>query len=771
MVAIDENPVAAGRRKARALARHSAGRQISDTVTTLGANVDGSVRRIDTTYNAQGLAYQLTSYADTAGTQIVNQVENIYNGLGQLAFQYEALTGAVDLATTPVVQYTYTTLGTGSLPSSMVYPNGRTITYSYGSGLSNTNAPLDQAIGRLDAIVDGAGSGDAGKVLEQYSYLGLSTIVARNHPQTGINLTLLGASGAIGSGGDQYVGLDRFGRVVDQNWVNAAGTTVDGYTYSYDGDSNVTAKNNTLDSAYSQGFTYDPLNRLTAATQGGSAYQSWNLDSRGNWSSFTSGTTTQTESANAQNQITSISGSATPTYDANGNMTSDQNGNTYVYDAWNRLVEVKNAAGTVITQYSYDARGYRITESYPQGGNGVAAGTTNYIYYDANWQAIETRTNGTAASNVTSQMVWSAAYINAAVLQDSYSGGVIQPNSRLYFTQDANWDTTAVVGYDSTAQTWGVVQRYVYSPYGNITVLNADWSTPPAGTQPLVNNLYQGMTLDAVTGLYYERLRNYSPTLGRWTSQDPLGYINGANTYQFVDSSPVGNVDAGGSKAWAGPPHGNADGSWQIRRSPSGAYAIATALRNHASVKDLARLAGMSPYQVKLWMLPPKKSSNVCKGDKFRVPNTVYIDVGDINFDIPHVHVGNPFLALNVKIIVMRMQSMFHSEGFNVVTYGHGTRLAVDASVESPDAYGFVFIGHGNKFGGYVFPANYDGGKHHEVTSLPVNHQLGLVVMLACYAGRNAFWQDAVSPNGEYRATNHELTLSPWDTVNSVPER
>ncbi|MGC8561465.1 MAG: RHS repeat-associated core domain-containing protein, partial [Phycisphaerae bacterium] len=43
-----------------------------------------------------------------------------------------------------------------------------------------------------------------------------------------------------------------------------------------------------------------------------------------------------------------------------------------------------------------------------------------------------------------------------------------------------------------------------------------------------------------------DRFRNYSPTLGRWTSQDPLGYINGANTYQFVDSSPVGNVDAAG---------------------------------------------------------------------------------------------------------------------------------------------------------------------------------------------------------------------------------
>ncbi len=65
-------------------------------------------------------------------------------------------------------------------------------------------------------------------------------------------------------------------------------------------------------------------------------------------------------------------------------------------------------------------------------------------------------------------------------------------------------------------------------------------------TQPLVNNLYQGMTLDAVTELYCERSRDYSPSLGRWMEQDPAQYINGANTYQFVNSSPVGNVDASG---------------------------------------------------------------------------------------------------------------------------------------------------------------------------------------------------------------------------------
>ncbi|NNM87142.1 MAG: hypothetical protein HKL95_01340, partial [Phycisphaerae bacterium] len=137
-----------------------------------------------------------------------------------------SVTGAVDTSTTPSVQYTYSDPSSGSRLISMVYPNGRTIDYSYGSGLSNNNAALDNAIGRLDGMVDGANSGDMGTVLEQYSYLGLSTIVARNHPQTGINLTLVGSAGSIGSGGDQYVGLDQFGRIADQKWINTTTTTI-----------------------------------------------------------------------------------------------------------------------------------------------------------------------------------------------------------------------------------------------------------------------------------------------------------------------------------------------------------------------------------------------------------------------------------------------------------------------------------------------------------------------------------------------------------------
>jgi RHS repeat-associated protein len=44
------------------------------------------------------------------------------------------------------------------------------------------------------------------------------------------------------------------------------------------------------------------------------------------------------------------------------------------------------------------------------------------------------------------------------------------------------------------------------------------------------------------------RNRRSAPLLGRWLTRDPIGYEGGINLYGFVDSSPVGNVDAEGLK-------------------------------------------------------------------------------------------------------------------------------------------------------------------------------------------------------------------------------
>src|SRR5439155_6168277 len=113
----------------------------------------------------------------------------------------------------------------------------------------------------------------------------------------------------------------------------------------------------------------------TAATS-----QSWSLDVMGNFASQTTDGTAVSRTHNKQNEISTV-GSATLTYDANGSMTTDELGRTLIYDAWNRLVQIKDSSGTTLYTYSYDALGRRVSETVP----GTPA-TTHDLYYSAAWQ-------------------------------------------------------------------------------------------------------------------------------------------------------------------------------------------------------------------------------------------------------------------------------------------------------------------------------------------------------------------------------------------------
>ena len=109
---------------------------------------------------------------------------------------------------------------------------------------------------------------------------------------------------------------------------------------------------------------------------------------------------------------------------------------------------------------------------------------------------------------------------------------------KLYVAQDANYDVTATVDGDSGT----VVNRFVYTPYGQRTVLTATWS---AGTTDFMLG-HQGLMLDGESGMYYNRARYYHPTLGTFVQRDPKGYVDGADLYQYVRSNPVDANDPTG---------------------------------------------------------------------------------------------------------------------------------------------------------------------------------------------------------------------------------
>jgi RHS repeat-associated protein len=515
------------------------GRETSDAVTTLGSGVDGAVRRIETTYDTQGNPYLVTSYDAASGGSVVNQVQRVYNGLGQLTGEYQSHSGAVNTSTTPEVQYAYVEISGGANNSrltSITYPNGKVLTYNYASGLNDT-------ISRLSSLSDSTGT------LESYSYLGLDTVVIRSHPQPGIDLTYVKQTGeSNGDAGDQYAGLDRFGRIVDQRWINTGtSTATDRFQYGYDRDGNALYKNNLVNGAFSELYHangasngYDGLNQLTDFRRGtlsdansdgipdtvttASATASWSMDALGNFTNV-SGTA---ETNNKQNEATAF-GSATLTYDGNGNLTTDQNGNTLVYDAWNRLVAYKSGSTTLET-LAYDGLGRRIVEN---------PGTARDLYYSDDWQVLEERAGGSAKV----QYVWSPVYVDALVLRDrdadGSSGNGLE--ERLWVQQDANWNVTALVNGSGS-----VVERDVYDPYGNVSVLSASWGSLTATAYAWIIG-HQGGRWDATTGLYGFRNRDESAVLGRWVEMDPSGFSAGdTNLYRDVCNRPIDATDPWG---------------------------------------------------------------------------------------------------------------------------------------------------------------------------------------------------------------------------------
>jgi YD repeat-containing protein len=337
------------------------GRPTADAVTTL-VGVDGSVRRIGYGYDGEGNTALVTSYSAATGGSIVNQVQRGYNGLGQLTAESQYHGDPAQISP-GVVGYAYTELANGANNSrllSLTYPNGRVLYDNYAAG-------LDSSISRLTSLSDNA---DGTGVLESYRYLGLDTVVERDHPQMNINQTYLTQSGGTGDGGDKYVGLDRFGRVVDQNWYNTgSGGALEEYGYGYDRGGNRLYRQDLQHSGSDDLYTYDGLSQLatfqrgmlnashTGLTGAASHSQVWTPDALGNFTQVQTDGQTQppVQTYNQQNELTAI-GTAALSYDNNGNLISDASTSptsTYSYDAWDRLVGASTPGGGVSRVHAY----------------------------------------------------------------------------------------------------------------------------------------------------------------------------------------------------------------------------------------------------------------------------------------------------------------------------------------------------------------------------------------------------------------------------------
>ncbi|MEK6674024.1 MAG: hypothetical protein AABZ47_00045, partial [Planctomycetota bacterium] len=177
------------------------------------------------------------------------------------------------------------------------------------------------------------------------------------------------------------------------------------------------------------------------------------------------------------------------TYDKAGNLIDDGQ-LQYVYDGWNRLVKVRfsKATSTTIQTAEFDGLGRRIKKVVSNSGE--FDGTVVY-FYDGQ-KIVETR-NG--SGNVYQQFIHGTQYIDeliqmrvkgerserehvatgkastdACVRRATCPQGVSTKRTTggkgdRYVHQDANWNVIALTDLGGS-----VVERYVYKPYGQVTV-------------------------------------------------------------------------------------------------------------------------------------------------------------------------------------------------------------------------------------------------------------------------------------------------------------
>ena len=499
---------------------NSAGQQILDDVTNFGNLPPAAkgVQEIATAYTDLGQVQTVTSL-DSNGN-IVNQVEDAYDGWGNLTQEWQAVSGAV-ISGTPSVQWKYSdgyAPGTQGQPApylrmtDVIYPDGSDILLRLRQpakrpgGLHHVAIVRDQRFRHF---------------VQQYAgglqLPGADTLATENYeiPQVKLDYSA-----------NNFAALDRFGRVLDQVWAgygSGNSGTLDGYAYTYNGagdrltQAETYTSGGTLTNGPSQTFGYDSLDRLTSWTQTGpqTGSETWTLDSLGN--DLSGGKTY--DSANEEG--------STSNYDLAGNMTTLASGDGAVYDAWDRLVAVTSGA-TPIESCQYDGLNRRIEVT--------ASGTTTDDYY-AGQQMVQSNVVGGGGY----EYVWSPRYIDAPIVRstlNSAQNGLATNPQIIYYLGDANYNVTALVNSSGT-----VVERYSYTPYGVVSYYTGSWGniTSSAYANTI---LFSGHQLDTATSLYYCRARFYDAALQRFISRDPAQADE--NLYRYCGDEPTNGIDPGG---------------------------------------------------------------------------------------------------------------------------------------------------------------------------------------------------------------------------------
>jgi RHS repeat-associated protein len=198
-------------------------------------------------------------------------------------------------------------------------------------------------------------------------------------------------------------------------------------------------------------------------------------------------------------------------YDTSGNLTADPGGHTYVYDAENKQIEVKNSSSVPLGQYFYDGDGKRVKKVVPNGE------TTIFVY-------------------------------------DSSGKMVAEYSTLLNPTPQVSYLTTDHLGSPriNTNENGAVISRHDYHPFGE-EITSSQRALGIGYAADNVRKQFTGYERDNESDLDFAQARMYVSRLGRFTTPDPIKMSDDRlidpqtiNLYAYTRNNPLSIIDPSG---------------------------------------------------------------------------------------------------------------------------------------------------------------------------------------------------------------------------------
>jgi RHS repeat-associated protein len=349
-----------------------------------------------------------------------------------------------------------------------------------------------------------------------------------------------------GGSGDEIAtstySYDSLGRLTGLDYEQGSTDLFTPYSWSYDFLGRITqftSDDGTTD------YEYDKTDQLTAADHDYQTDESYSYDANGNRTN--TGYTTGDD-----NQLTN-DGTFSYEHDDEGNRTSRTNDSTdeqtlYEWDYRNRLISVteKDAYGTTtqVVEYTYDVFNRRIGKAVDTASpfDMADAAIERYVYDDLNGVSSDAGGNvvldfvdpdgtGTTSIALERRQLYGNA-VDQILAQEDVTVSASSADRVYWPLVDHLGTVRDLVENDGT-----LGEHYQNDSYGNVT----------SDDTSLTRYLYTSREFDPDTGLQYNRARWYDAAVGRWISQDPLGFEAGdGNLYRYVGNSHTSVTDPSG---------------------------------------------------------------------------------------------------------------------------------------------------------------------------------------------------------------------------------